>query len=212
MSVHIMSWVEQPACVGAQGGLMKARLDPISSMRCPSNISFWQVMDQLTRNIHETLSSRLQNKYIVSLLWCLTKRSNDVCAFEPAQSICSYKIHVKHILLAWNWFAAIWIRAYYEPKTWVRLSRICDCPFILLLSKLGGSSSTLSLEPIGRLILNPRFSLVKWQQERVSVASLPARYLRFSSCLEFDWIRCQWGVSRSPSQRYQSPIIYTTSV
>ena len=98
------------------------------------------------------------------------------------------KIHAKHLLLVRNWFTAIWMRGCFEPKTWglrLRLSRICDCPFILLLSKLGGSSSMLSLEPIGRLILNPRFSLVKWQQERVSVAS-PCE---ISQVLILSWIR-----------------------
>ena len=182
----------------------RARLDAISSMCCPSNVSPWQVMDHLTRNIHETLSSRPKIQDLMHIL-----NPKQCCSIRTWKGQTFWQVYpsiaINHLLLAWNWwvsinFAGLWV----DLDIWNDHLQLGFHINIVRVRREGVSSSIPA-------ICSAHIWLVDWSSILFSDWSIGsregylARYLEFSSCLEFDWIGCQWGATRSSSLRYQSP-------
>ena len=160
----------------------RARLDAISSMCCPSNVSPWQVMDHLTRNIHETLSSRPKIQDLMHIL-----HSNQCCSIRSWKVQTFWQVYpstaINHLLLVSNWwvsinFAGLWV----DLDIWNdHLQLGFHINIALVRRPLFNPCYLQCSHLIGRLVLNPLLWLVDWQQRRVSCP--------ISRVLILSWIR-----------------------
>ena len=160
----------------------RARLDAISSMCCPSNVSPWQVMDHLTRNIHETLSSRPKIQDLMHIL-----HSNQCCSIRSWKVQTFWQVYpstaINHLLLVSNWwvsinFAGLWV----DLDIWNdHLQLGFHINIALVRRPLFNPCYLQCSHLIGRLVLKPPLWLVDWQQRRVSCP--------ISRVLILSWIR-----------------------